>query len=214
MKTTIWRAAVTALGILVGVTAVPAQEKTHTETTTKQTGAGPNVKTKTEWVSGTVKDYEPGKEIEISGPGDKTYKFDLDENARVQGTIVVGQPAKVGYWKGTDGTEKVSVISAASANAQGAMTAPRMHTESTTKQSGPGPDVKIKKEVVIGTVKDFEPGKKIKVVGPGDKDFSFDLDEHASVEGSVSVGERVRVTYTKTPGGDKVTTVEPYRGRG
>ena len=214
MKTAIWRAAVTALGVLVGVTAVPAQEKTHTETTTKQTGAGPNAKTKTEWVTGTVKDYDAGKTIKIEGPGGKDYSFDLDENASVKGTIVVGQPAKVGYWKGADGTEKVSVISSASANAQAAMTAPRMHTESATKQSGPGPDVKTKSEVVIGTVKDFEPGKKIKVVGPGDKDFSFDLDEHASVEGSVSVGERVKVTYTKTPGGDKVTTVEPYRGRG
>jgi hypothetical protein len=214
MKTTVWRAAVTALGVLVGVTAVPAQEKTHTETTTKQTGAGPNVKSKTEWVTGTVKDYDAGKKIKIEGPGGKDYSFDLDENARVQGTIVVGQPAKVGYSKGPDGVEKVSVISSASANAQGAMAAPRMHTESTTKESGPGPDAKTKKEVVIGTVKDFEPGKKIKVVGPGDKDFTFDLDEHASVEGSVSVGERVRVTYTKTPGGDKVTTVEPYRGRG
>jgi hypothetical protein len=214
MKTTVWRAAVTALGVLVGVTAVPAQEKTHTETTTKQTGAGPNVKSKTEWVTGTVKDYDAGKKIKVEGPGGKDYSFDLDENARVQGTIVVGQPAKVGYSKGPDGVEKVSVISSASANAQGAMAAPRMHTESTTKESGPGPDAKTKKEVVIGTVKDFEPGKKIKVVGPGDKDFTFDLDEHASVEGSVSVGERVRVTYTKTPGGDKVTTVEPYRGRG
>jgi hypothetical protein len=213
MKTTIWRAAVTALGVLVGVSAVPAQEKQHTETTTKQTGAGPDAKTKTEWVTGTVKDYDAGKKIKIEGPGGKDYSFDLDENARVQGTIVVGQPAKVGYWKGTDGVEKVSVISSASANAQGAMTAPRMHTESETKQSVPGPDVKTTTEVVIGTVKDFEAGKKIKVVGPGDKDFSFDLDEHASVLGSVAVGERVKVTYTKTPGGDKVTTVEPYRGR-
>ncbi len=213
MKTTLWRAAVTALGVLVGVTAVPAQDRTHVETTTKQTGPGPNVKTTTEWVTGTVKDYEPGKEIEILGPGDKKYSFDLDENARVQGTIVVGQPAKVGYRKGPDGVERVSVISAASANAQSAMAAPRAHMETTTRQSVPGPDIKTKREVVIGTVKDFEPGKKIKVVGPGDEDFAFDLDEHASVQGSVSVGERVKVTYTKTPGGNKVTTVEPYTGR-
>jgi len=214
MKTPVWRAAVTALGLVVGVASVAAQEKTHTETTTKQTGPGPDAKSRTEWVAGTVREYEAGKKITISGPGDKSYSFDLDEGARVDGSIVVGQPARVGYWKGADGSQRVTVLSDASKSSQGAMTAPRAHVETEKRQAVDGPDLKSKSEVVIGTVKDYEPGKKIKVVGPGDKDFTFDLDEAASVKSGVAVGERVRVTFTKTSAGDKVTTVETFRGRG
>ena len=81
-----------------------------------------------------------------------------------------------------------------------------------TKESGPGPDAKTKSEVVVGTVKDYEPGKKIKVTGPGDKDFSFDLDEGVGMQGNVAVGQRVKVTYTKLPNGNKVTTIEPDHG--
>ena len=202
-----------ALGLLLGSGGIaPAQDKQHTETTTKQTGPGPDTKTKSEWVIGTVKDYEAGKKIKIEGPGGKDYSFDLDEGARVQGTIVVGQKARVGYSKSADGVERVTVLSAASADAQAATSAPRSHTEMTTKESGPGPDAKTKSEVVVGTVKDYEPGKKIKVTGPGDKDFSFDLDEGVTVHSNVAVGERVKVTYTKLPNGNKATTIEPDRG--
>jgi len=202
-----------ALGLLLGAGGVaPAQDKQHTETTTKQTGPGPDTKTKSEWVIGTVKDYEPGKKIKIEGPGGKDYSFDLDEVARVQGTIVVGQKARVGYSKSADGVERVTVLSAASHDAQAATSAPRAHTESVVKESGPGPNTKTKSEVVDGTVKDYEPGKKIKVTGPGDKDFSFDLDEGVTVHSNVAVGERVKVTYTKLPNGNKATTIEPDHG--
>lgn len=199
-----------ALGLLLGVSGVaPAQDAQHTETTTKHTGEGPNTKSKSEWVVGTVKDYEAGKKIKVEGPGGKDYSFDLDENARVQGTIVVGQKARVGYSKSADGVERVTVLSAASADTQAAASAGRSHTESVMKESRPGPDAKTKSEVVIGTVKDYEPGKKIKVTGPGDKDYSFDLDEGVAAQGNVAVGERVKVTYTKMPNGNKVTTIQP-----
>ena len=143
--------------------AAQVPDKAHTETTTKQTGPGPTVKTKGETVTGIVKEYEPGKKIKISGPADKTYSFDLDPTARVDGSIVVGQMAKVTYHKANDGTEHVSVVSEASANAQTAAGAPKVHSESTVKHSGPGADTKTKKEVVIGTVKAYEPGKSLNV---------------------------------------------------
>jgi ABC-type glycerol-3-phosphate transport system substrate-binding protein len=202
-----------ALGLLLGAGGVAlAQEKQHTETTTKQTGPGPDAKTKSEWVIGTVKDYEPGKKIKVEGPGGKDYSFDLDENARVQGTIVVGQKARVGYSKNAEGAERVTVLSAAGADAQAAASAPRAHVESEMKQSQPGPDLKTKSEVVVGTVKEYEPGKKIKVTGPGDKDFSFDLDEGVGLKGNIAVGERVKVTYTKLSNGNKVLTIHPDHG--
>ena len=215
MKKSTFGVAAVALGLVLGASAAaPAQDKTHTETTTKKTGPGPDTKTTVEWVSGTVKEYEPGNKIKITGPGDETFAFDLDGEARVHGTIVVGQPARVGYRKAADGSEHVTVLSAASASSQAAATAPRTHMESTTKESRPGADLKTKSEVVIGTVKEYEPGKKIKVASPGDREYTFELDGAAGVQGSIAVGERVRVTYTKTSDGDRVTTVESAGNRG
>jgi hypothetical protein len=186
------------------------QEKQHTETTVKKTGPGPDVKTKTETVVGTVKDYEAGKKIKVEGPGGKDYSFDLDENAKLEGSVVVGQMAKVTYYKDNDGRERVTVLSEAPKGAQASASAPRLHSESTVKQTGPGPDMKTKSEVVVGTVKEYEAGKKIKVTGPGDKDYSFDLDENASMKASnVAVGQRVKVTYLKGEHGYKATLVEP-----
>ena len=190
--------------------AAQVPDKAHTETTTKQTGPGPTVKTKGETVTGIVKEYEPGKKIKISGPADKTYSFDLDPTARVDGSIVVGQMAKVTYHKANDGTEHVAVISEASSDAQMAAGAPKIHSESTVKHSGPGADTKTKKEVVIGTVKAYEPGKSLKVTGPKNKDYSYDLDQKVTLKGNFSVGERVRVTSWKDADGQKLTTVEPY----
>src|SRR5262249_19017083 len=209
-----------AIGFLIGGTAgaqsTQPQEKSHTESVTKHTGPGPDTKMKTETVVGTVKEDEAGKKIKISGPGDKTYSFDLDEkgeSARVVGSIAVGQMAKVEYHKSDDGSEIVKVISEAPAGTKASASAAegtRVHSEATTKHTGPGPDTKVKTETVIGTVKNYEPGKKITVTGPKDKDYSFDLDENVAFKGDVAVGQRVEVVYTKTDGGDKITSVMPY----
>ena len=202
------------VGANAGAQSTQPQEKSHTESTTKHTGPGPDAKMKTESVVGTVKEYEAGKKIKISGPGDKTYAFDLDDKdtaVKVEGAVVVGKMAKVLYFKADDGREIVSVISEAPAGSQAAATAPKMHTEMTTKHTGPGPDTKIKSEIVVGTVKAYEPGKKLTVSGPKDKDYSFDLDENVAFKGDVAVGQRVKVTYTKTSGGDKITSVAPEK---
>ena len=211
-----------AIGFLIGGTAgaqsTQPQEKQHTESVTKHTGPGPDTKVKTETVVGTVKEYEAGKKIKISGPGDKTYTFDLDDKdqvARVEGSIAVGSMAKVEYHKADNGSEVVNVISEAPAGSKAmapmSSEGTRVHSESTTKHTGPGPDTKVKTETVIGTVKTYEPGKKITVVGPKDKDYSFELDENVAFKGDVAVGQRVKVMYTKTDGGDKITSVMPYK---
>jgi hypothetical protein len=190
------------------------QTKTHTESFVKHSGPGPSDKVKTEKVHGTVKEYEPGKKIKISGPDDKTYSFDLDENARVEGAVVVGQMADVSYRQEADGREHVSVISGASGEAMGAATMPRSHSETAVKHRVPGAaDTKAKTETVVGVVKDFEPGKKIVVTGPDNKDYRFDLDENASMAGPVAVGDRVKVSYRKGDAGNQVTVVARYRGK-
>ncbi|HTO77464.1 MAG TPA: hypothetical protein VMQ61_15430 [Thermoanaerobaculia bacterium] len=206
-----------AAGLLAAASFVAAQETqttTSTETTVKHSGPGPDTKAKMETVVGTVKEYEAGKKIKIAGPKDKTYSFDLDENARVEGAVVVGQQAKVEYWKGTDGHERVSVVSEASRSATMAATMPKSHTESTTKNEHVNaPDTKSKTESVVGVVKKYEAGKKIVVTGPNNKDYSFDLDENAAVSGTIAVGERVKVTRRKGESGESITAIARYSGK-
>lgn len=200
---------------LAGVQAASAQTKVHSETKTKQTGPGPNVKTKTEITTGTVQEYEAGKKIKVSGPNDKTYSFDLDENSRVDGTVAVGQTVKVEWMKDDAGKERVMVLTGPGSTRGAAELAMHglpasdhdvhMKSESTVHQ--PGPDTKTKTEIVIGTVKEYEAGKKIKVTGPNDKDYSFDLDEGVGIKGNVAVGQRVKVEYTKGDNANHVTVV-------
>jgi hypothetical protein len=202
------------LFLLAGSLAVAqAPDKKVVETTTKQTGPDATLKTETQSVSGTVQQYEAGKKIKLSGPGEKSYSFDLSENAKVEGTIVVGQMAKVQYSKGADGKENVSVVSEATANAMTAANAPKMYSESTTKNSGPAASTETKTDVLIGVVKEYEEGKSIKVTGPKSKDYTFDLTDMATLKKAVTVGERVKVTFTKSDNGDKATTIAPYPGK-
>jgi len=182
-------------------------EKQAVETTTKKTLPGVTLKSETQSVSGTVKEYEAGKSIKLSGPDDKSYSFDLSESARVDGKIVLGQMATVQYTKGTDGKETVSVLSEATANAVTAAEAPKMHSETVTKSTGPGETTKTKTETVVGVVKEYEAGKSIKVTGPKTKVYSFDLTEMVALKTEVSVGERVKVTYTTSANGSRATTI-------
>ena len=187
-------------------------EKKAVETTTKQTGIGATLRTETQSVSGTVTKYEAGKTIKLAGPGDQSYTFDLGENVRVEGAIVVGQMATVKYNKGTDGKETVAVIS--EANALTAAEAPKMRSESTMTESGQAASTMPKSEVVIGTVKAYEAGKSIKVTGPDAREYSFDLSEMAAPKNAVTVGERVQVTFTKSDGGSKATSIVAYPHKG
>jgi hypothetical protein len=127
--------------------------------------------------------------------------------------IVVGQMATVRFSKGTDGKESVIAISEATANAVIAADAPKMHSESTTKMSAAPAGAEMKKEVVIGVVKEYEAGKSVKVTGPDSKDYSFDLTDMAPLKKTVTVGERVKVTFTKSDNGDKATTIVSHPGK-
>ena len=205
---------------VVGSQAAPAQTKVHTESKTKQTGPGPDTTIKSEKVVGTVKEYEAGKKIKISGPNDKIYSFDLDEAVRVDGAVTVGQMAQV-EWTKESGRERVTVIAPFGLGIQSSIVKTKpvapvgghaMHMKSEVTTHQPGPNVKTKTEVVVGTVKEYEPGKKIKVTGPNDKDVSFDLDGSVTINGAVAVGQRVKVEYTKGDLGNHVTVLSLVKG--
>jgi hypothetical protein len=200
---------------LVGSQAALAQTTVHTESKTKQAVPGPDSKIKSEKVVGTVTEYEAGKKIKISGDNDKIYSFDLDGTVRIDGVVTVGQMAQV-EWTKENGRERVTVIAPFALGLQSSTVKSKpvasaaghdMHMKSEVTTHKPGSDVKTKTEVVVGTVKEFEPGKKIKVTGPKDKDYSFDLDQKVTMKGPVAVGQRVRVEYTKGDMGNHVTVL-------
>ena len=214
---------VAALCFLAGAQAALAQEKVHMETKVKEKGPGPNVTIKKEVTMGTVKEYEAGKKIKVLGPKDKTYEFDLDKDAHVVGTVTPGEMVTVEWMKDNNGKQHVTVLTGSGSTkgaAEMAMKEPApapnetMASKSKVVVHQPGPDVKIKTETVVGTVKEFEPGKKIRVVGPKNKDYTFDLDQSVGMQGDVSVGKRVKVEFTKSNDGTKhVTVVSMVSGR-
>ncbi len=82
-----------------------------------------------------------------------------------------------------------------------------LSVESTTKQKTSEGTIKTKTLTVTGIVKDYEAGKKLKVTGPKQKDYTFDIDENVAMKGTVQIGGRVQVSYSKSNGGERVTTV-------
>ena len=82
----------------------------HMESTTKHKGPGKNTKVKTETVVGTVKTYEAGKKITVTGPKNKDYSFDLDENVSMSGGAVnTGDKVKVTYTKDNNGMKATTI---------------------------------------------------------------------------------------------------------
>ncbi len=70
---------------------------------------------------------------------------------------------------------------------------------------------KSKDHIVVGTVKEFEAGKQIKVL-VGKKTHSFALDSkgvNTSVDPAVAVGSKVKVIESKDASGIKTLTVNP-----
>ena len=66
---------------------------------------------------------------------------------------------------------------------------------------------------VVGTVKEYEAGKKIKVL-VGKKTRSFTLDSksmNTTVDPSVAVGTKVKIVESKDANGMKTLTVNPER---
>jgi len=86
-------------------------DKTMAQTSeTKHTGPGKNTKTKGTRVIGTVKTYDAGKKIVVTGPKNKDWSFYLDDKdttANVDPAVAVGGKVKV--VKSTDDAGKVTL---------------------------------------------------------------------------------------------------------
>lgn len=184
-----------------GAAAAAAQTRVHTESKTKQTGPGPNIVTRTETVTGVVKEYQAGKKIEIAGPNDKRYSFDLDGAARVDGPVVVGQMARVD-WVKKDGRQRVTVVAPYAFGVRktdGSTKRPNSGTERHPEDPASG--------TVIGTVKLYTAGRSLTVNGPAGRDYTFALGPGVAVPAGLDVGRTVRIEYRKAPRGKEATAI-------
>lgn len=106
---------------------------------------------------------------------------------------------------------------AAQTTQSSAPTGTTMEKTETKKVKDPnGPDTKTKKTTVIGSVKEYEAGKKIKIATSKSKSKSFDLDAKdttATVDPAVAVGSRVQVVDAKDDAGNHVITVSIYKAK-
>lgn len=186
--------------------AAAAQTRVHTESKTKQTGPGPNVVTRTETVTGIVKEYRAGRKIELAGPNDKRYSFDLDGAARIDGPIVVGQMARVD-WVKKDGRERVTVVAPYAFGVR--------KTDGSTKRPNSGTR-RLRADpasgAVVGTVKLYTAGRTLTVNGPAGQDYTFDLRPGVAIPGNLDVGRKVRVEYRKSEQGREATAITLVAG--
>jgi hypothetical protein len=90
-----------------------ATDKTMAQSTeTKHTGPGKNTKTQGKTVTGTVKEYDAGKKLVVTGPKNKDYSFDLDDknmSAEVDPAVAVGNKVTVKEHKDAEGKETMTV---------------------------------------------------------------------------------------------------------
>jgi hypothetical protein len=115
-----------------------ATGKTMAQTTeTKHTGAGENTKTKGKTVIGTVKTYDAGSKIVVTGPKDKDYSFDLndkDTTTNVDPAVAVGNKVKVHETTDDSGKKMISVSPYTGKTA--------MHHKKSTKTTSSSPSSK------------------------------------------------------------------------
>jgi hypothetical protein len=100
-------------GILAMMTAVSLTAAAGCATTQGKTGASAtHVERRVTYqtVVGAVRAYLPGKRIVLVVDNDQIREFQIEQNAEVVGKITVGRPAKVEFFKSSDGPERVLTI--------------------------------------------------------------------------------------------------------
>ena len=162
-------------------------------------------------MTGTVKAYEAGKTIKLSGPADKSYAFDLDERRPGRWDDRRRPDGDGPVHQGADGKESVTVVSDATANAVTAAEAPKMHSESVDEEQRPGRDHEDEDGSRHRNGQGIRGGQVDQGHGAQVEGLHLRSDRHGRPEDrGVSVGERVKVTFTKSDGGAKATTIVAY----
>lgn len=204
--------------LLAAAVTLTAQQATTTTSTT----------TKTTTVSGEVVQYEPGKTIVIRDPNSKTVTYTLDSGLTVPAEVQVGRKVTV-YSSPVDGSirvQKITTYQSTSADGSTQTTTEVKeepgYTQGVGSTSNPPPaqenptnqttqtTTTTKTTRVMGTVRAYEPGQSITILGPGSKTTTYTITTDSQLPTDVTVGKQVTVE-TSVVGGKPVARAVTYR---
>lgn len=202
--------------LLAAAVTLTAQQATTTTSTT----------TKTTTVSGEVVQYEPGKTIVIRDPNSKTVTYTLDSGLTVPADIQVGRKVTV-YSSPIDGSVRVQKITTyQTTSPDGTASTTTEVREEPGNTSGnasmPNPPAQdnqstqtqttttTKTTRVMGTVRAYEPGQSITILGPGSKTTTYTITTDSQLPTDVAVGKQVTVE-TSVVSGKPVARTVTYR---
>jgi hypothetical protein len=205
-----------------GASVLAAQETpTTTSTTTTQATStqNPDGSTTTQTtVTGEVVQYQPGQTIVVRDAQGKVQTYTLDSSLAVPGEIQVGRRITV-YSSPVDGSVRVQRISLVESMAPDGSKETRTEVRDepgTPVQQAPAQEAPAattqttrttKTTTVSGTVKAYEPGQSITVVGPGNKVTTYTITTDSQLPQDVAVGKTVSVQTTMVSGKPVVRSV-------
>ena len=180
--------------------------------------------TKTTTVTGEVVRYEPGRTIVIRDPKSRTVTYTLDGSLTVPADIQVGRKVTI-YSSPADGSVRVQRITTmTSATADGALTtktevrddaaqASGKVTTQSTQESSAGADGTAKTTTttkttrISGSVRAYEPGQSITILGPGNKVTTYTVTTDSQLPEDIAVGKQVTIQTSLVSGKPVVRSV-------
>jgi len=207
-----------------------------TSTTTTQNPDG-STTTQTTTVTGEVVQYQPGQTIVVRDAQGKVQTYTLDTTVVVPSEIQVGRRITVysSPVDGSVRVQRISLVESTApdgskqtrtevrdepgAPAASPMTSSSSQTTTTTSSSSSAATAQeapaattqttrtTKITTVSGTVKAYEPGQSITVVGPGNKVTTYTITTDSQLPQDVAVGKTVSVQTTMVSGKPVVRSV-------
>jgi hypothetical protein len=227
-----WKTGLACLAIAAAAASSGAQQATSSTTQSTTT-------TTTTTTSGEVLRYEPGKTIVVRDANGRTMTYTIETGLAVPSDVQVGRKVTI-YSSPVDGSIRVQKItttqttnpdgttskstevreepgwnagsSASQAQPSDAPAAPGMasaapaQNEQTTQTT----QTTTKTTRVSGTIRSYEPGQSITIVGPGSKVTTYTLTTDSQIPSDVAVGKQVTVE-TSVVSGKPVARTVTYR---
>jgi len=210
-----WKTGLACVVFAAAAMSLAAQASTTTQTTT----------TKTTTTSGEVVQYEPGKTIVIRYPQSRTVTYTLDGGLTVPADVQVGRKVTI-YSSPIDGSIRVQKITTMQTTMSDGNTSTSTETrdepsspsamQSAPPQSAPPTDdgsgqttttTTTKTTRISGTVRAFQPGQSITIVGPGRKTTTYTITTDSQLPPDVAVGKQVTVETAVVSGKPVARTV-------
>lgn len=203
-----WKTALACVAFAAAAVSLVAQATTTSTTTTKTTT-----------VSGEVVQYEPGKTIVVRDPNSRMVTYTIDGGLAVPADVQVGRKVTI-YSSPVDGSLRVQKITTVQTTASDGSTststnvreepaapAPMAVPQSSDTANGQTTSTTTTTTRVVGTVRGYEPGQSITILGPGSKTTTYTITTDSQLPADVAVGKQVTVETAVVSGKPVARTV-------